>query len=104
VRGLKLGERVGVPWLGGTCGHCFYCGRGQENLCDTPVFTGYGRDGGFATHVVANAQYCFSLEDLAAGRCARRAADVRRPDRLARCAWPAMRRRSASTASAPPPT
>ena len=64
VRGLTLGERVGVPWLGGTCGHCSYCGRGQENLCDTPVFTGYGRDGGFATHVVANAQYCFSLEDL----------------------------------------
>lgn len=64
VRGLALGERVGVPWLGGTCGHCVYCGRGQENLCDTPVFTGYGRDGGFATHVVANAQYCFSLEDL----------------------------------------
>lgn len=65
VHGLALGERVGVPWLGGTCGHCFYCGRGQENLCDTPVFTGYGRDGGFATHVVANAQYCFSLEGLA---------------------------------------
>jgi len=65
VRGLTLGERVGVPWLGGTCGHCSYCGRGQENLCDTPVFTGYGRDGGFATHVVANAQYCFSLEGLA---------------------------------------
>ena len=65
VRGLTLGERVGVPWLGGTCGHCSYCGRGQENLCDTPVFTGYGRDGGFATHVVAHAQYCFSLEGLA---------------------------------------
>ncbi|MCA6218701.1 zinc-dependent alcohol dehydrogenase family protein [Ideonella sp. B7] len=64
VSGLRLGERVGVPWLGGTCGHCFYCGHGQENLCDTPVFTGYLRDGGFATQVIANAQYCFSLEDV----------------------------------------
>src|SRR4051812_35174362 len=47
---LTIGERVGVPWLGYTCGECCYCRRGQENLCDRPLFTGYTRDGGFATH------------------------------------------------------
>jgi propanol-preferring alcohol dehydrogenase len=65
VTTLRLGERVGVPWLGGTCGHCAYCGRGAENLCDQPAFTGYTRDGGFATHALADARYCFSLEGLA---------------------------------------
>jgi propanol-preferring alcohol dehydrogenase len=65
VTALHIGERVGVPWLGGTCGHCGYCGRGAENLCDQPAFTGYTRDGGFATHVVADARYCFSLDGLA---------------------------------------
>lgn len=63
VTGFHLGQRVGVPWLGQTCGHCFYCRSGQENLCDTPQFTGATRDGGFATHVVANAKYCFVLPD-----------------------------------------
>lgn len=61
VRGFRLGERVGVPWLGATCGACAYCQAGSENLCDTPVFTGYTRDGGFASHTVADARYCFSL-------------------------------------------
>ncbi|KTS69906.1 alcohol dehydrogenase, partial [Paenibacillus jamilae] len=56
-----LGARVGVPWLGSTCGHCPYCREGKENLCDNPVFTGYTRDGGFATHLVADARYCFPL-------------------------------------------
>jgi propanol-preferring alcohol dehydrogenase len=60
-----VGERVGVPWLGGSCGHCAYCSTQAENLCDEPVFTGYTRDGGFATHVLANARYCFSLAGLA---------------------------------------
>ena len=58
---FAVGDRVGVPWLGGTCGHCFYCLRGQENLCDAPTFTGFSRDGGFATHVVADSRYCFRL-------------------------------------------
>jgi len=53
--------RVGIPWLGHTCGHCAYCASGAENLCDTPVFTGYTRDGGFATHVVADAAFAFPL-------------------------------------------
>ena len=65
VTTLRVGERVGVPWLGGTCGHCAYCDGQAENLCDEPVFTGYTRDGGFATHTVADARYCFSLEQLA---------------------------------------
>jgi propanol-preferring alcohol dehydrogenase len=64
VSGLSIGERVGIPWLGHTCGHCPYCLGGRENLCDFPQFTGCTRDGGFATHVVADAAYCFSLEGL----------------------------------------
>ena len=50
----RVGRRVGVPWLGHTCGSCPYCRSGAENLCDAPLFTGYTRDGGFATHVVAD--------------------------------------------------
>jgi len=60
-----LGDRVGVPWLGHTCGHCRYCASGRENLCDAPLFTGYTRDGGFATHVVADAQFAFRLDGFA---------------------------------------
>ena len=63
VTTLKIGERVGVPWLGYTCGECGYCRSGRENLCDRPLFTGYTRDGGFATHLVADAHYCFPLGD-----------------------------------------
>jgi propanol-preferring alcohol dehydrogenase len=58
-----LGDRVGVPWLGHTCGACAYCRHGAENLCDAPVFTGHGRDGGFASSVVAEAAYCIALPD-----------------------------------------
>jgi propanol-preferring alcohol dehydrogenase len=58
---FKLGERVGVPWLGATCGVCDYCRSGRENLCDRPLFTGYTRDGGYATHAVADARYTFAL-------------------------------------------
>jgi len=59
--GFAIGERVGVPWLGHTCGVCPYCVSGRENLCDHPLFTGYTRDGGYATHTVADAAYCFPL-------------------------------------------
>ena len=58
---LSIGQRVGVPWLGQTCGQCRYCHNGSENLCDRPLFTGYTRDGGYATHVVADARYVFAL-------------------------------------------
>jgi propanol-preferring alcohol dehydrogenase len=61
VTDLEPGMRVGVPWLGHTCGACFFCLRGEENLCDHPKFTGYTRDGGFASHLVADARYCFPL-------------------------------------------
>ncbi len=57
----RLGERVGIPWLGHTCGECFYCRSEMENLCDEPLFTGYTRDGGFATHTVVDADFAFSL-------------------------------------------
>lgn len=57
------GQRVGVPWLGHTCGVCSYCRGQQENLCDAPLFTGYTRDGGFATHTIADARYCFPLPE-----------------------------------------
>jgi propanol-preferring alcohol dehydrogenase len=57
------GQRVGVPWLGRTCGICPYCLGARENLCDDPVFTGFTRDGGFATHVVADARYCLPIPD-----------------------------------------
>ena len=71
VGGFAIGERVGVPWLGATCGVCPYCNSGRENLCDAPVFTGYTRDGGFATHTVADARYCFPLgEEHAAAEIA----------------------------------
>jgi propanol-preferring alcohol dehydrogenase len=62
VASLARGDRVGIPWLGHTCGHCRYCGSGAENLCDSPLFTGYTRDGGFATHMVADADFAFKLE------------------------------------------
>ena len=61
VSGFAIGARVGVPWLGATCGVCPYCRSARENLCDVPVFTGYTRDGGYATHAIADARYCFPL-------------------------------------------
>ncbi len=61
VAGFAVGDRVGVPWLGFTCGVCAYCLAGRENLCDRPLFTGYTRDGGYATHTIADARYCFPL-------------------------------------------
>ena len=61
VSGPPLGERVGVPWLGESCGHCSWCTEGRENLCVNARFTGYQRDGGYAEFTVANAGYCFRL-------------------------------------------
>jgi len=57
----RVGDRVGIPWLGYTCGVCRFCREGMENLCDNPLFTGYTRDGGFATHTIADARYAFPL-------------------------------------------
>ena len=58
---FRIGERVGVPWLGATDGTCRYCENGQENLCDHPTFTGYNIDGGFAEYAVADERFCFPL-------------------------------------------
>lgn len=61
VQGFALGDRVGVPWLGHTCGHCRYCATGRENLCDEPGFTGYTIDGGYAERTVADSRFCIHL-------------------------------------------
>ncbi len=61
VREFAVGDRVGVPWLGGSCGRCAYCLRGEENLCDEALYTGYQIDGGFAEYCVADARYCFPI-------------------------------------------
>jgi propanol-preferring alcohol dehydrogenase len=60
---FHLGDRVGVPWLGWTCGECSYCINEQENLCDRAQFTGYTLDGGYAEYVVADDRYCFAIPD-----------------------------------------
>lgn len=91
VEGFHVGDRVGVPWLGWTCGVCRYCRLGQENLCPEARFTGYQIDGGYADYTVADARYCFPIPDgysdaeaaplLCAGligyRCLRMAGDAR---------------------------
>jgi len=63
VERFREGDRVGVPWLGATCGTCLHCRAGRENLCDTPQFNGYDRDGGYAGHMVADAAHVFALPD-----------------------------------------
>jgi propanol-preferring alcohol dehydrogenase len=63
VEGFATGERIGVPWLGWTCGRCGYCTSGRENLCDEARFTGYHIDGGYAEYAIADARYCFRLPD-----------------------------------------
>jgi len=63
VTGFTLGDRVGIPWLGWTCGGCRYCQSGRENLCDRAKFTGYTLDGGYAEYTVADARYCFRIPD-----------------------------------------
>jgi propanol-preferring alcohol dehydrogenase len=61
VERFRTGDRVGVPWLGYTCGVCPYCRAGRENLCEAARFTGYQRDGGYAEYMLANARYCFPI-------------------------------------------
>lgn len=92
VRSLQEGDRVGIPWLGWTCGDCSYCRKGLENLCRRAQFTGYHRDGGFAEYTVADSRYAFRLPEayddvhaaplLCAGligyRCLRMAGDAQR--------------------------
>ncbi len=61
VQGFSVGERIGVPWLGYSCGQCTFCQRGQENLCDHALFTGYTLDGGYAEYTLADQRYCFRI-------------------------------------------
>lgn len=68
VHTLALGQRVGLPWLGQTCGHCSYCRHGQENLCDAARFTGYTLDGGYATHCLADAGFVLPLPETETDR------------------------------------
>lgn len=63
THGLSVGDLVGVPWLGHTCGRCKFCMEGRENLCDNPLFTGYTIDGGYAEFTVAYADFCFLLSE-----------------------------------------
>jgi alcohol dehydrogenase, propanol-preferring len=70
VSGLRLGDRIGVPWLGHSCGVCCYCQAGAENLCDAPSFTGYDIDGGYAEYAVAEASFCFALPEAYADAAA----------------------------------
>ena len=64
VTGLAMGQRVGIPWLGHTCGGCLYCTMQRENLCDRPLFIGYTRDGGFATATTADARFAFPFRSV----------------------------------------
>ena len=63
VERFAIGQRLGVPWLGHTCGHCRYCMNGRENLCDEALFTGYTLDGGYAEYTVADQRYCLPLPE-----------------------------------------
>src|SRR4051794_109511 len=92
VRGFEIGQRVGVPWLGWTCGECQFCLTSRENLCERARFTGYMIDGGYAEYTVADARFCFPIPDpfadvsaaplLCAGligyRCLRKAGNAKR--------------------------
>src|SRR5271168_4144710 len=62
VSAIAIGQRVGIAWLGNTCGKCDYCRSHRENLCDAPTFTGYSRDGGFATHAIAEAAFAMPMQ------------------------------------------
>jgi len=88
---FKKGDRVGIPWVGWTCGECRYCRSGRENLCEHARFTGYTLDGGYAEYIAADERFCFAIADtfsdiaaaplLCAGligyRCLRKAGDAR---------------------------
>ena len=63
VETFRIDDRIGIPWLGWTCGHCDYCATGRENLCDQAKFTGYQLDGGYAEYVIADSRYCFALPE-----------------------------------------
>ena len=61
IENIGIGDRIGIPWLAQTCGVCSYCRSGRENLCDNPAFTGFTRDGGFASHCLADGRFCLPI-------------------------------------------
>ena len=85
VKRFREGDRVGIPWLGWTCGECKFCRSGRENLCDRARFTGYNIDGGYADLAVADARFCFPIPERIRGH-SRCSVVVRRIDRLSRIA------------------
>ena len=105
VTGFRAGDRVGVPWLGWTCGACDYCRSGRENLCDAAVLTGATRDGGFARHVIADARDRLAIppayDDAVAAPASSAPASS---SAIGRTGSPARGPASASTASGRPPT
>jgi propanol-preferring alcohol dehydrogenase len=64
VTGVRVGDRVGAPWLAQTCGRCRYCREGEENLCDDPAFNGWSRDGGYADMMIARADFCLAIPPI----------------------------------------
>ena len=97
---IDTGERVGIPWLGWTCGECRYCRSGRENLCVRALFNGYTRDGGYAELATVDHRYAFPLPEGEAAQA--RPAPLRRTDRLPRASLlRRCRAARASTASAP---
>lgn len=63
VNSISVGQRIGIPWLGGSCGKCYYCNNNKENLCDNALYTGYQINGGLAEYTVADADFCFPIPD-----------------------------------------
>ncbi len=102
VADLKIGQRVGVPWLGHTCGHCSFCRVGSENLCDRPLFTGYTRDGGFATADRGRCAFRFPHSLRTAAMNPSRHCYVPGSSVGARFAWPEAVAISDCMASVPP--
>jgi propanol-preferring alcohol dehydrogenase len=94
------GQRIGVPWLGWTCGHCRYCTSGRENLCDAARFTGYQIDGGYADYTLADARYCFPLAETRRRLPSRPRCCAPASSATGRCAWRAARSGSAFGAAA----
>ena len=93
VDSFKVGDRVGIPWLGATCGRCRFCRSGRENLCERPGFTGYTIDGGYAQFTTANASYAFKIPQLYSDA---EAAPLLCAGLIGYRAWKLVRRRAAS--------
>ena len=99
VERIREGDRIGVPWLGWTCGTCRYCSSGRENLCERARFTGYQIDGGYAEYTIANERYCFTIPPCST-ISRRRRSSAPGSSAFVRCALPEMRNASVFMVSA----